>query len=68
MILGATMAIGAIIGRADAPPVRRTWGAAMAGILVVGIAVMFVYFYPIYTGQTISYNDWISHMWLPSWI
>ncbi|MBS2966597.1 phospholipid carrier-dependent glycosyltransferase [Actinocrinis puniceicyclus] len=68
MVLGATMAIGSILGRADASPTRRVWGSAVAGTLVVGIVALFAYFYPIYTGQTIPYTDWSNHMWLPSWI
>ncbi len=68
MVLGATMAIGAILGRADASPGRRVWGAAAAGTIVVGVVALFAYFYPIYTGQTIPYSDWANHMWLPSWI
>ncbi len=68
MVLGATMAIGVILGRADASPARRVWGAATAGTIVVGVVALFAYFYPIYTGQTIPYSDWANHMWLPSWI
>ena len=68
MVLGATMAIGAILGRADASPTRRVWGAAVSGTLVIGVVALFAYFYPIYTGQTIPYSDWSNHMWLPSWI
>jgi dolichyl-phosphate-mannose-protein mannosyltransferase len=68
LVLGATMAVGAILGRADASPTRRVWGAAAAGTIVVGVVALFAYFYPIYTGQTIPYSDWANHMWLPSWI
>ena len=68
MCLAAATAVGAIIGRADAPPVRRAWGAAVGGAMVVAIVGIFIYFYPIYTDQTISYNDWSSHMWFQSWI
>jgi dolichyl-phosphate-mannose-protein mannosyltransferase len=68
MCLAAAMTVGAIIGRADAPPVRRAWGAAVGGAMVVAIVGIFIYFYPIYTDQTISYNDWSSHMWFQSWI
>ena len=68
VVLAATMSIGAIIGRADANPVRRTWGAAAGGAVVVMVVVVFGYFYPIYTGQTIPYSTWLQHMWLPSWV
>jgi dolichyl-phosphate-mannose--protein O-mannosyl transferase len=68
MCLAAATSVGAIIGRADPPPVRRAWGAAVGGAMVVAIVGIFIYFYPIYTDQTISYNDWSSHMWFQSWI
>ena len=68
MCMAAAVTVGAIIGRADAPPVRRAWGAAVGGAMVVAIVGIFIYFYPIYTDQTISYNDWSSHMWFQSWI
>jgi dolichyl-phosphate-mannose--protein O-mannosyl transferase len=68
MVLVATLAVGGILGRADGPPNRRVWGSAVAGTIVVGAVALFVYFYPIYSGQTIQYSDWSNHMWLPSWI
>jgi dolichyl-phosphate-mannose--protein O-mannosyl transferase len=69
VVLAATMTLAAIIGRADGRrPLRRAAGAAVAGAIVIGVVVMFGYFYPIYTGEPISYNDWLGHMWLPSWI
>ena len=68
MCLSATMVVGAVLGKADASPVRRSWGAATAGTIVVAVVALFMYFYPIYTGQTISYTDWSNHMWFQSWI
>jgi dolichyl-phosphate-mannose-protein mannosyltransferase len=68
MALSATMVVGAVLGRADASPIRRSWGAATAGTIVVAVVALFMYFYPIYTGQTISYSDWSNHMWFTSWI
>jgi dolichyl-phosphate-mannose-protein mannosyltransferase len=62
------MVVGAVLGRADASAIRRSWGAATAGTIVVAIVALFMYFYPIYTGQTISYPDWSNHMWFQSWI
>ncbi|WP_448071196.1 hypothetical protein [Georgenia yuyongxinii] len=37
--------------------------------VVVGLAVVVaVFFWPIWTGQTISYEGWRLRMWLPTWI
>ncbi|CAB5240251.1 unannotated protein [freshwater metagenome] len=37
------------------------------GILAV-IFINFLYFYPIFTGDVITYNAWLKRMWFPSWI
>ena len=37
-------------------------------IVVFVIALNFVYFYPIFTGQVTTYNEWFSRMWWNSWI
>ncbi|HEV2640320.1 MAG TPA: phospholipid carrier-dependent glycosyltransferase [Actinocrinis sp.] len=68
MALSATMVVGAVLGRADASSARRSWGAAGAGTIVVSVVALFIYFYPLYTGQTISTVDWSSHMWFQSWV
>jgi dolichyl-phosphate-mannose--protein O-mannosyl transferase len=39
-----------------------------AGVLVLLIAWNFIYFFPIYAGQTIPYADWRARMWLDTWI
>jgi len=68
LVLGATMALGVILGRADASPARRLWGASASGTILVTAVAVFGYFYPLYTGQSIPYADWANHMWLPSWM
>jgi dolichyl-phosphate-mannose-protein mannosyltransferase len=48
---------------------RRLIGAVVAGAYVLLVAVCFAYFYPIYVGQVIPYDDWSARMWLGSrWI
>ncbi|KAE8765637.1 dolichyl-phosphate-mannose--protein mannosyltransferase [Georgenia thermotolerans] len=47
-------------------PTPRAW--LLWGV-VVGLAVVAaVFFWPIWTGQTVSYDAWRLRMWLPSWI
>ena len=37
--------------------------------LVVGLTVaLFVFFWPVWTGQTIAYDAWHLRMWLPRWV
>jgi dolichyl-phosphate-mannose-protein mannosyltransferase len=40
--------------------------AILAAVAV--IAVNFIYFLPLYTGQVMTYEAWHAHMWLESWI
>ncbi|MEU2772542.1 phospholipid carrier-dependent glycosyltransferase [Streptomyces sp. NPDC007162] len=68
LCLAVAMMIGALVGPPDATRHRRIRGAMAAGALVVLIAWNFVYFFPIYTGQTIPYTGWQSRMWLDTWI
>jgi dolichyl-phosphate-mannose--protein O-mannosyl transferase len=68
MVLAAAYLLGVIMGRPDAPRNRRQWGAIAAGVITICILLTFIYFYPIYSAQTITYNQWKSRMWWPSWI
>jgi dolichyl-phosphate-mannose-protein mannosyltransferase len=51
------------------PADRRLMGAVFAGAYVLAVAVIFIYFYPIYVGKVITYAQWSARMWLGSrWI
>jgi len=68
MILGVTMVLGLVLGRADSPPWRRQQGALFAGIFLVLAVGLSAYFYPIWAAELIPYDYWRQHMWMPSWI
>nr|WP_055530451.1 phospholipid carrier-dependent glycosyltransferase [Streptomyces graminilatus] len=68
LCLAVTMTLGALLGPPGADAARRTRGAVAAGTLVLLIAWNFVYFFPIYSGQTIPYSGWHTRMWLDTWI
>ncbi|WP_405011891.1 dolichyl-phosphate-mannose--protein mannosyltransferase [Kitasatospora sp. NBC_01539] len=68
LVLAVTMMIGAMIGPAGASRDRRLIGAAAAGMLVFAVMWNFLYFFPLYTGQTIPMDDWRARMWFTSWI
>ncbi len=38
------------------------------GAIFVLIAINFIYFLPLFMGQTITYDAWHAHMWFESWI
>jgi dolichyl-phosphate-mannose--protein O-mannosyl transferase len=47
---------------------RRANGAvAVLGFLLIVVAVSW-WFYPIWTGQVITYEQWQMRMWLPTWV
>ncbi|MFD8003607.1 dolichyl-phosphate-mannose--protein mannosyltransferase [Streptomyces mirabilis] len=68
LCLAVAMMLGALLGPPGVTDKRRTRGAVAAGVLVLLIAWNFIYFFPIYTGQTIPYADWRARMWLDTWI
>lgn len=68
LCLAVAMMIGALIGPSHASDTRRAWGTALSGVLVAAVALNFIYFYPILSGQTIPTGDWQSRMWFSSWI
>ena len=40
----------------------------LIGLIVIAIAINFVYFLPIFTGQITTYEAWFARMWWSSWI
>lgn len=68
LVIGATLVLGKILGPPDAPPNRRMWGAALVGGFVLLVALNFAYLFPILTDQTITYAEWLSRMWLKTWV
>ncbi|WP_261623361.1 dolichyl-phosphate-mannose--protein mannosyltransferase [Nesterenkonia marinintestina] len=46
---------------------RRRNTVLVLGFVLVVTAVS-VYFWPIWTGELIDYDDWRRRMWLPSWV
>ncbi|GAB3645313.1 dolichyl-phosphate-mannose--protein mannosyltransferase [Glycomyces tarimensis] len=69
-----TWCLGMIIGRhrpggaASGSPERRLTGALIAGAFIAVVVLCFAYFWPIYTGQALPYEEWRARMWLDSWI
>jgi dolichyl-phosphate-mannose--protein O-mannosyl transferase len=43
---------------------RQLVGTVVAGTYVVLVALCFAYFHPIFVGQLIPYDTWLSRMWL----
>ena len=46
----------------------RRLGHVLLVVVCLAAAAAFVYFWPLWTGATIPYEVWRSHMWLGSWV
>ena len=40
----------------------------LIALVVIAIAINFIYFLPIFTGQITTYDAWFARMWWSSWI
>ncbi|WP_127794020.1 dolichyl-phosphate-mannose--protein mannosyltransferase [Agromyces sp. LHK192] len=67
LVLGTAIAIGIILGRADAPTWRRQRGIATVAVFLVGVVLVSIWFYPIWSGMPIDPVVRRLHFWLPSW-
>ncbi len=67
-VIAVTLVAGKILGPEDAPPGRRSWGAAVVGAFTLLVLLNFAYLYPILTDQVIPYDDWLRRMWFRSWV
>ncbi|GAA4688199.1 phospholipid carrier-dependent glycosyltransferase [Streptomyces chumphonensis] len=66
------LAVAQLLAAAAGPPrateVRRAVGLVVTGVLLLLVVWNFVYFWPLYTGQELSMEEWRARMWLGTWI
>jgi dolichyl-phosphate-mannose--protein O-mannosyl transferase len=68
MVLAVTLALGMILGKPDAVLDRRVAGGILVGAYVLLVGMSFAFFYPIYTGEVITYAQWQARMWFDTWV
>jgi len=68
VVLALTYGLGLLIGPRNASANRRLYGGVAAGCVVLLAVLAFAFFYPVWSAQRISYDDWHDRMWLPTWI
>ena len=68
LILALVAALGVILGRADDDRYRRTSGIGVVAVFVVVAIAVSVFFWPLWTGQTIDYDLLRLRWWLPTWV
>jgi len=67
-VIALTLWIGVLLGSSTASPRWRWWGSAAAGAFVLLVIINFAYFYPIYSDQLITREQWLNRIWFKSWI
>ena len=68
LILALVYCLGLVLGKRTDPLWRRRSGLYVVTLFVVTAVVVSAFFYPVWTAETISYQDWRFRMWMPSWI
>lgn len=68
LVLALTYCLGLVLGRSTDPKWRRRSGLYLVAVFVVGAVLLSAFFYPVWTAEVISYQDWRFRMWMPSWI
>jgi dolichyl-phosphate-mannose-protein mannosyltransferase len=68
LVIGVTMVLGDVLGRARAGETRRLVGLLCVSGYVALVVIDFAWLWPILTGQLISYDAWHARIWFPSWI
>jgi dolichyl-phosphate-mannose-protein mannosyltransferase len=68
LVLALTYALGLVLGPVTATPERRRWGAIGAGAVVVAAVACLWFFYPVWTAELLTTEQWRLRMWWPSWV
>ncbi|MWB98999.1 dolichyl-phosphate-mannose--protein mannosyltransferase [Agromyces seonyuensis] len=66
-VLALTWVIRLLVGSPDDPTWRRQRGLATAGVFLVAVLVVAVFFYPLYSAIAVSPTFRQLHFWLPTW-
>ncbi|RJQ71713.1 phospholipid carrier-dependent glycosyltransferase [Pseudonocardiaceae bacterium YIM PH 21723] len=67
LVLGLTLVLGEILGRAKAGAERRSTGLLVVAFYVGLVVANFAWLWPILNGEPISLWRWNAELWLPSW-
>ena len=65
--VAVVLVLADVLGPRDAPVLRRQVGLAAVCLYVAVVAMTFVFFYPVLTGQPLTHAEWLQRMWFPSW-
>ena len=68
VVMALAMSLGTILGPSNAPVRRRRDGALVVGVFLLLVVILVTWwFYPVWTGEVITYDAWRLRMWMPTW-
>ncbi|MFC7847852.1 dolichyl-phosphate-mannose--protein mannosyltransferase [Arthrobacter sp. NPDC057388] len=68
LVLALVYCLGLVLGKSTDPPWRRRSGLYGVALFLVASVLISAFFYPVWTAEMITYQDWRFRMWMPSWI
>jgi dolichyl-phosphate-mannose--protein O-mannosyl transferase len=68
MCAALAMGCGVVLGPAGAPPHRRTTGAVVMVTLLTCVIGCFAYFWPVWTHDLLTHEQWLRRVWFDAWI
>nr|WP_258562798.1 phospholipid carrier-dependent glycosyltransferase [Nocardioides sp. MAH-18] len=66
VVLALTMTMGTLIGAEGRA--RRTAGVVVSGAFLVLTVLNFAWFWPIWTNQLLTHQEWVNRIWFTRWI
>ncbi len=67
LVLIVITCMALVLGRDDASLTRRRWGSIIVIGYAVGAVALFIWYYPVYTAQTIPREEWQWRLWFDFW-
>ena len=68
VVLALTLCLGRLIGPDRRPTARRTFGVVLAGAYLSLAVLAFAWFWPLYTHELLTHDQWLDRIWFSRWI